>query len=191
MAEPFLHSPGSNPKYKLKLLSVTLKFIISGTLLGAYQIGDILPHDHDADISFLVSSNTSQAFRELTKSGIKAAGIKARYGGMIIDFVPWKPGIRTTHEGTEVLLYKSYPSYVLENDNIMNRYHHKLETFPQSWAVPTSRISFHGVDVAIPNAPERLLAFRYPWTYGMFGFQFPYKWKCWVPCWLRKSNGCD
>ena len=155
-------------------------------------MGDVLPHDHDADISFLASSDTSQAFRGLAKDGIKAAGIKARFKNVILDFVPWKAQYRTTHEGTELMLYKSYPSYVIEKDNIMNRYHHKLESFPYLWAFPTGRIKFHGVDVSIPNSPEKLLSFRYPYTFGFFGkrIQIPYKWKCYVPCWLRKTNGC-
>lgn len=163
-----------------------------GTLLGAYRMGDVLPHDHDADMSFLVTSNISQAFQELAKSGIAAAGIKARFNGVILDFVPWKPQYRTTHERTQLMLYKSYPSYVLENDNIMNRYHHKLETFPYSWAFPAGRINFHGVSASVPHSPEKLLSFRYPYTFGLFGvrMQTPYKWKCYIPCWLRKSNGC-
>ena len=163
-------------------------FLISGTLLGAYRSGDILPYDHDADISFLLSSDPSQAFHELAMSGINANGLAARFGKVSLDFVRWKAQNRTAGEKAEVMLHKFYPASV--RDNYLVRYHHTLETFPLSWAVPTARINFHGVDVAIPNSPERLLAFRYPWTYGTFGFQFPYKWKCWVPCWLRASNGC-
>ena len=37
----------------------------AGTLLGAYRMGDIRPYDHDAGVSFLVDSATSQAFLEL------------------------------------------------------------------------------------------------------------------------------
>ena len=121
-------------------------------------------------------------------SGINANRLPAGFGKASLDFVRWKTQNRTAGGKAEVMLHKFYPASV--RDNYVVRYHHTLETFPQSWAVPTARINFHGVDVAIPNSPERLLAFRYPWTYGTFGFQFPYKWKCWVPCWLRESNGC-
>ena len=123
-------------------------------------MGDVLPHDHDADISFLVSSDTSQAFRELAKDGIKAAGIKARFKNVIVDFVPWKAESRTYRGKTEVILHKEYPAYVLEKDNIVTRYHHKLQSFPQAWVVPSSWVNFHGVDVSIPNAPADLLAHR-------------------------------
>ena len=153
-------------------------------------MGDILPYDHDADISFLLSSDTTQAFHELTKSGINAAGIKARFKNVTVDFVPWRPETITTRGRTEVVLHKAYPSYILEKDNFVTRYHHKLQSFPQNWLMPCRRVNFHGVHVAIPNSPERLLAHRYPWTFGIFGLQFPYKWKCWVPCSLRERKKC-
>lgn len=159
-----------------------------GTLLGAYHTGDILPHDHDADISFILRTQSINAYSELTRSGIKANGFMAIFGNATADFVRWIPANRTTSAKTEVMLHKFYPSS--SGDNFILKYHHTLETFPESWVVPPARINFHGVHVAIPNSPERLLSFRYPYTYGMFGFQFPYKWKCWVPCLLRASNGC-
>lgn len=159
-----------------------------GTLLGAYRMGDVLPHDHDADISFLLSSDTSHVFSELAKTGIQANNLAARCGKVSLDFIRWRAENKTINGKTVVILHKFYPPSV--RDNMLVRYHHTLESFPQSWAIPSARINFHGVDVAIPTSPERLLAFRYPYTYGTFGFQFPYKWKCWIPCRLRKSNGC-
>ena len=185
---PAVTSPTGYPWLSSHVQRIQIYFFLAGTLLGAYRTGDILPHDHDADISFLLSSEPSDAFRELTKSGINANGLAARFGEVSLDFVRWRPQNRTSGGKTEVMLHKFYPSSV--KDNALLRYHHTLETFPQEWALPSARIDFHGVNVSIPNSPERLLAFRYPWTYGTFGFQFPYKWKCWVPCWLRKSNGC-
>ncbi|KAL9966392.1 hypothetical protein ACROYT_G024455 [Oculina patagonica] len=159
-----------------------------GTLLGAYRTGDILPHDHDADISFILKTESFDAYKELRRLGMKAGGLIAIFGNVTVDFVRWKPVNMTVHGKTEVMLHKYYPPWV--KDNFILEYHHTLEAFPQSWVVPPTRINFLGVNVSIPNSPERLLAFRYPYTYGTFGFQFPYKWKCWVPCLLRASNGC-
>lgn len=159
-----------------------------GTLLGAYRINDILPYDHDADISLLFSSNPYRAFVALEKNGIHANGLQARYGDVSIDFIRWKAKNTTRGAKKEVTLHKYYPPFV--KDNFIVRNHHKLESIPLSWIAPTGKINFHGVNVAIPNDPEKVLAFRYPWTYGKMQLEFPYKWKCWVPCWLRKSSGC-
>lgn len=156
----------------------------SGTLLGAYRINDILPYDRDADFSFLFSSNPPRAFFALKKNGMHVNGLQARYGDVSMDFIRWKANNTTLGAKREVIYLP------FARDNFIIRNHHKLESIPFSWIAPTGKINFHGVDVAIPNDPEKVLAFRYPWTFGKIRLEFPYKWKCWVPCWLRKSNGC-
>ena len=79
---------------------------------------------------------------------------------------------------------------VTEGDGILAGHYHKLQSFPQSWAVPPKQVNFHGVSVSVPNSAACILADRYLYTFGAFGVQFPCKWKCWVPCSLRISNGC-
>ena len=101
-----------------------------------------------------------------------------------MDFIRWKANNTTLGAKREVIYLP------FARDNFIIRNHHKVESIPFSWIAPTGKINFHGVDVAIPNDPEKVLAFRYPWTFGKIRLEFPYKWKCWVPCWLRKSNGC-
>ena len=73
-----------------------------------------------------------------------------------VDVVRRTPANKTTRDRTEVMLYKYYPAS--SKDNFIVKYHHTLETFPQSWLVPSAIINFHGVDVS----PERLVAVRIP-----------------------------
>ena len=83
------------------------------TLLGAYRVGDILPCDHDAGVSFLVDSATSQAFTELDtrKSGIRIieAGIKElRFNNVSVDLIPWRAENTSNGVTTKVILHKAY-----------------------------------------------------------------------------------
>ncbi|KAJ7365750.1 hypothetical protein OS493_002466 [Desmophyllum pertusum] len=45
--------------------------ILTRTLLGAYRTGDIMSHDHDADISFILSTESLDAYLGLRKMGIR------------------------------------------------------------------------------------------------------------------------
>ena len=159
-------------------------------------MGDIRPYDHDAGVSFLVDSATSQAFTELDtrKSGIRIeAGIKElRFNNVSVDLIPWRAENTSNGVTTKVILHKAYSQVdvLLRAEGILAGHYHKLQSFPQSWAVPPKQVNFHGVSVSVPNSAACILADRYLYTFGAFGVQFPCKWKCWVPCSLRIRNGC-
>ena len=75
-------------------------------------MGDIRPYDHDAGVSFLVDSATSQAFTELDtrKSGIRIeAGIKElRFNNVSVDLIPWRAENTSNGVTTKVILHKAY-----------------------------------------------------------------------------------
>ena len=48
---------------------------------------------------------------------------------MVVDFVPWRVEYTKTRGIGKVVLHKAYPVEVLEKDNIVTRYHHKLHIF--------------------------------------------------------------
>ena len=159
--------------YLLHLQSSILLY--SGTLLGAYRMGDILPYDHDADISYILETEKPEAFRKLRELGMQANGLVVALGDVTVDFMRWQPvNVSSYISGkTETMLRKYYPPS--SKDNLILKYHHTLETSPMSWVVPFKRFYFQEVNVAVPNSPDKLLAFRYPYTFGARGFQFPYK----------------
>ncbi|CAH3157218.1 unnamed protein product [Pocillopora meandrina] len=146
-----------------------------GTLLGAYRMGDILSYDHDADISYILETEKPEAFRKLRELGMQANGLVVALGDVTVDFMRWQPvNVSNYISGkTETMLRKYYPPS--SKDNLILKYHHTLETSPMSWVVPFKRFYFQDVNIALPNSPDKLLAFRYPYTFGARGFQFPYK----------------
>jgi hypothetical protein len=154
------------------------------------RYGYILPWDGDADISFLFNHDKFLLHEDLMElHGIQSNGLMAHFKTVSIDYIRWRERKGFYNGMEETLLIKHYPSFVLENENILVKYHHKLESFPLSWVVPTKTMNLNGVNLRIPNAPHKLLRHRYPWTYST-GLSVPYKWKCWVPCWIRTANGC-
>ncbi|KAK3744973.1 hypothetical protein QZH41_008498 [Actinostola sp. cb2023] len=159
------------------------------TLLGAERFRDVLPWDGDADISFLLTEEKSLVHEELLNYDISSNVLRAFYEGESIDYMRWvqRKGLINGREA--IILHKYYPDSVLKHENAIVLYHHKLESFPLSWVKPTKTIDFHGVKLAIPNNPDSLLRHRYPWTYYT-GLSIPYKWKCWIPCWIRTADGC-
>ena len=154
------------------------------------QYGDILPWDGDADVSYLYDpSNEYKVHGKLSEQGINSNGLQARYNGMSIDYVRWTQSNGTFRGKKTTLLNMYYPKSTVDNELFIVRYEHSLESFPLSWIFPVRKIKFHGVEVAVPNAAEKLLAHRYPYTYTL-GVNAPYKWKCWVPCWFTGSHNC-
>lgn len=99
-------------------------------------MGDILPCDHDAGVSFLVDSATSQAFTELDtrKSGIRIeAGIKElRFNNVSVDLIPWRAENSSTGFTTKVILHDACSVDVLQGERILARHYHKLQSFLQS-----------------------------------------------------------
>ena len=71
--------------YLLHLQSSILLY--SGTLLGAYRMGDILPYDHDADISYILETEKPEAFRKLRELGMQANGLVVALGDVTVDFM--------------------------------------------------------------------------------------------------------
>ena len=157
--------------YLLHLQSSILLY--SGTLLGAYRMGDILPYDHDADISYILETEKPEAFRKLRELGMQANGLVVALGDVTVDFMRWQPvNVSSYISGkTETMLRKYYPPS--SKENLILKYHHTLETSPMSWVVSFKRFYFQEVNVALPNSRDKLLAFRYPYTFGARGFQFP------------------
>ena len=126
---------------------------------------------------------------EFATHGIHRNSLVALVNRTQLDYYRW-----TVHDSTfsgikEKVLKKYYPKWITDNDNILVKLEHSRETVPLSWVVPTKKIDFLGVPVAVPGQYEKILDARYPMTYR-FNIFTPYKWKCWLPCWLTGDKTC-
>ena len=99
-------------------------------------MGDIRPYDHDAGVSFLVDSATSQAFTELDtrKSGIRIeAGIKElRFNNVSVDLIPWRAENTSNGVTTKVIPHKAYSQV-----DVLLRETASGGTLPQTAIFPT------------------------------------------------------
>ena len=148
-----------------------------GTLLGAVRYGDIVPWDHDGDISVLLNDpNLERALVEIRSHGVDANAMVAQLNGFHVDIIRWK---KYKNENDEWMLEKHYPPW--NQDNIIVKFHRKFESFSFSMVEKRQHIWFINQTSSIPLNCNKLIQFHYPWTWR---FSFPYKWKCWLP-WLK------
>lgn len=127
---------------------------------------------------------------EFSTYGIHRNALVARINHSQLDYYRWSVS-NTTFDGVHQKVLKLYyPKWITDTDNIFMKLEHSRETVPLSWVVPTKNINFAGVPVAIPNNYEKILEARYPLTYR-YNIFTPYKWKCWIPCWLSADKTCQ
>ena len=153
----------------------------SGTLLGLYKYRDVIDWDGDGDISVIYGTGYQSIMtKEMKSQGINANMLQVRYKNASVDIVRWK-GKAETLRGHELeKLQKYYPEHVMKNEYMIVKEFHKLDGIPQGWIFPRKTMKLGVVNCAIPNEPEKVLAYRYPWTYR-WNLKVPYKWKCYIP----------
>ncbi|XP_065673309.1 uncharacterized protein RP688 [Hydra vulgaris] len=143
-----------------------------GTLLGALRHGDIISWDHDGDISILLNdSNLENALTEIRSHGVEANSMVAQFNGFHVDIVRWN---KYKNNNGEWILEKYYPPW--NQDNSIVKLHRKFESFSFSLVEKRKHILFINQTSSVPLDSEKLIKFRYPWTWRV---SFPYKWKCW------------
>ncbi|XP_035668460.1 uncharacterized protein LOC118410768 [Branchiostoma floridae] len=162
-----------------------------GTLLGAVRMGDVLPHDGDVDISRLkmeskvAESNFGSRFRKrLRDSGLEGNAMMVKYRGAKADLFNWDlvTGNATNSRGTVPFAMLRYSLSGGKETFIEGlRYFTAKVNLPKSLILPTTKLSFQGKMLSVPRDYRRVLAERYPLTWGV---RFPYKWKCWLP-WVQ------
>lgn len=161
-----LGDPFTSEKDKKDLVHVlrTFKRIVSGTgliywldygaLLGAYRWGNMLPWDHDLDISYLWAQGGTLMD---TAPDFEAHGMElsvGRYGifyeNVKVDLEPWLEidglMIRANH---------------LDYEGGWKRMDERHDRFPSQWVNPLYQIYLAGDYYNCPNQVERLLRKRY------------------------------
>ena len=127
---------------------------------------------------------------EFATYGIHRNGLIAQVNHTQLDYYRWTVADGIFNGVKQKTLKSYYPKWITDTDNILVKLEHNRETVPLSWVVPTRKIHFVGVPVAVPKEYEKILQARYPLTYRINIFT-PYKWKCWLPCWLTGDKTCQ
>jgi hypothetical protein len=126
-----------------------------GTLLGAYRWGDILPWDHDADISYMGGQSPIliESAPEFERHGmlLKVGQCRIFYENVIVDILPWveRDGrmIETRHLDYQPGFLKSWDE--------------RYDYFPSRWVNPVHEIYLAGDYYNCPNQVEQILRKRY------------------------------
>lgn len=155
------------------------------------KFGDVIPWDGDGDISSLydTSFDSSLMNEEFASYGIHRNALVALVNGTQLDYVRWTTSDGEYNGHKEKVLNKYYPEWILNDENVFVRFSRHRELLPLSWVVPTTKINFLGVQVSVPREYEKCLCARYPFTYR-YNLFTPYKWKCWLPCWITRDKNC-
>lgn len=144
-----------------------------GCLLGAWRTGELLPWDHDLDISYLATDRAALngAGPALSQRGI---GLDLGYYGMYyrgtkLDLEPW------SRHGD--LLVRTDPT---RRDWLSNLHDANCDDFLAALIEPLWQIRLCGRLVPCPQDPDRLLRSRYPTHRLHPRLSLPHKLSCWA-----------
>lgn len=135
-----------------------------GALLGAVREGRMIAHDKDADLGFLGRQ----------WDVVKQALVVVEEQGHVVKLIPPHPRPGLFRGGDSVTIYLSrlnktsielFPWYATEAGLARRKYfpcdQYKGREFPPERLLPTKRVQWEGVVVAIPQDAEWFVAHRY------------------------------
>lgn len=144
-----------------------------GTLLGAWRIGDVMPFDHDLDVSFLAEHEERLL---ACQDELAAQGIELRMANTSLWFRGAKIGDIERWHRVGDMLYRSDPA---SRTVLIRALTSRVDDFPASWVEPTWQIRFAGEFYPCPNHPDRFLRRRYLGARIHLRFVIPHKQRCW------------
>ncbi|CAD5121953.1 unnamed protein product [Dimorphilus gyrociliatus] len=163
-----------------------------GSLMGFYRARGVMRYDSDIDMGRLIHSDPEKEkhFYKVFVEDMKKHHVDVIKNGTMLrrraedgdyvfgDLMVWRRSTITQDDKKISVLTRRDPKW---KESMMLKVAKSMGAgdIPEKWVLPPRpQVLSSGQIVHVPRNYERVIRFRYPFSWRI---PFPYKWKCWLP----------